>query len=192
MTEQIEIQTTGGTPVMKLQFDQGEDRWSHRLFLATEESDVGIMASDEGTPDQYWPSSAPLQDVSRHCLDQGDAILCVGMAGNSHWSASYSVECRGQTGAIKADLACLKKSNTADANIGSTYALDSNCQVQSLTDRRVEILLDNQYVLEIEALSGDELETVFELNDRTLTVKPSRISTSPVVATRWGFLLTCH
>jgi hypothetical protein len=188
MTEQIEIQTSIQRPAIKLQFDRSKDRWEHRLILATEHSDLAIMSSVEGTPDQVLPPSAPLQDVSHHRLEQGEAVFCVGMAGKNHWSASFSVEQNGPAGLIKSDLACLQKAITPDASLGSTYALDLLCQIQSCTEKRVELLLD-QNVIIIEALLGNAFETIVELKDRMLRIRPSQISASPVVATRWGFVV---
>jgi hypothetical protein len=158
-------------------------------MIATDESEAAIMSSIEGTPDQIWPTSAPLQDISRHSLQHGDAILCVGMAGKSHWSASFSVESNQQSSTVKADLACLQKVLSPGAKLGSTYALGEHCQVQSFTDHRVEIRMDEN-VFQVDALSGGDFSTVFELNERTLTIRPGEISTSPVIATRWGFLAT--
>lgn len=192
MTEPIEIQTSNRLPAIKLQFDRREDRWEHCLILATEDSDLAIMSSLEGTPDQILPPSAPLQDVSRHSLEpKGDAVLCVGMAGKNHWSASFSIEPDVPAGLIKSDLACLQKTIVPNASLGSTYAVDSRCEIQSCSETRVELLL-HQKVIVIEALSGNEFETIVELNDRVLSIRPGQISNSPVVATRWGFVVAIN
>ena len=188
MTQPIEIQTSHSQPAIKLQFDHREDRWAHRLIYANQDCEVEVMSSVEGSPDQVWPSSAPLQEVSRHSLEQGDALLCVGMAGKSHWSASYSVERNGQASVIKSDLACLQKASASDAMLGSTYELDLNCEARSVSENCFEILLDDQQVILIEALSGDDFQTTIELIDRNLVIRPSQISASLVVATRWGFV----
>ncbi len=190
MTEQIEIQTTRQRSTIKLRFDRGEDRWRHCLVLASGDSEFGIMSSVEGTPEQNFPPSAPLQDASRHRLEQGEAVLCVGMAGQSHWSAAFSVEHEGPAESIKSDLACLQKTTTPGAHLGSTYQLNLPCRVQSFNERCLEIRLENQNTFVVEALSGNDFQTVFELNDRTFRVMPSQVSTSPVIATRWGFMVT--
>ena len=189
MTDQIEIQTTARRQSIRLRFDWQEDRWAHHLIVPSELLETEIMSSVEGTPDQTWPPSAPLQDVSRHALEQGEAILCVGMAGKSHWSASFSAQAHGQTCQIKADLACLQKAIAPNAQLGSTYLLDQNLSVTSTSRDRVELLLDNQDVVEIEALSGEGFDSSFELDDRTLTIKPIETSANPKVATRWGFTI---
>lgn len=181
----MDLLSTAQRPAIKLQFVRCQDRWKHRWILATENTEVLIMTSLEGTPDQELPPSAPLQEASRHCLEQGDAILCVGMAGKSHWSASFSVEGQGQDAVIKSDLACLQKTFGPDSRLGSTYTLDHSCQVQSIDKNRIEILLENQNMIAFESLVG--LETIFKLNDRTLSIVPGQESLNPVVATRWGF-----
>ena len=186
LTEQIEIQTANGDVTIKLEFARGPDRWAHRWLVATDNSELEIMSSEEGTPIQNWPSSPPLQEVSRHCLDGTVAILGVGMAGKSHWSASYSLDGVEFESAIKSDLACLQKSTASDASLGSKYSLGQNCQVQALSDRRVELLLE-QIPIGISAISGTGFETGIRLADRTISITPERFSDRPNLATRWGF-----
>lgn len=188
MTEPIEIQSSSQLPAIKLQFARGLDRWEHRLILLSEDSEIAIMTSIEGTPDQRLPASAPLQEASRHCLESGEAILCVGMAGKNHWSASFSVEQDGPVGLIKSDLACLQKSIAPVEKLGSTYALSLHCQVQSCSEKCIELKL-NQNAIFISALSTNEVETKIELKDRHVWIRPSQISIEPSIPTRWGFMI---
>ena len=194
--EQISIESSSADrSSIKLIFDQSVDRWTHYWLSATESREHAFLKSREGKPDQNWPASPPLQNVSRHALEQGAAVLCVGMAGNSHWSASYSIESPHQSGLpkrIKSDLACLQKDKShggtlGSAFLGSTYEIDSGCRILSFAVDRIEILPTTQQVVVVEAISGDDFETVFELTEQVLHIRPDLISKSPVVATRWGF-----
>lgn len=200
----IQSPDSSGQSVIKLAFEQHGDRWTHRWSAATETHEFPFLKSHEGLPDQIWPPSPPLQDVSQHALEHGDAVLCVGMAGTSHWSASYSIEKSGNRIWVKSDLACLQKglasssgdssSNDDRVSLLSTYEIDSACKIDSSTSDRIELVssmpnLNTQQRVVLKAFSGEGIETAFELTDRTLCIKPREISKSPVVPTRWGFHL---
>ena len=196
MIKQISIEASSADrPSIKLVFEQSDDRWTHYWRSSTQTCQHAFLTSLEGTPDQDWPASPPLQNVSRHALEQGDALLCVGMAGKSHWSASYSIETANQSGRpkwVKSDLACLRKDNliegvSGSTFVGSTYQIDSYCRILSFSADRIEILPSTQKVIVLKAFSGDDFKTIFELNEQVLRVRPDLISHSPVVATRWGF-----
>ena len=196
MSEQITNQTPArDQSAVKLVFEQRNDRWAQQWFLITDQGRNVFLTSAEGTPDQNWPPSPPLQEVSRHELATGDAVLCVGMAGKSHWSASYSVESSTQPSQpiqINADLACLQKGASSVPvemlAIGSTFELDAACTVVASTEGRIEVSLNADQIV-LTAFSGEGCETVFGLTDHTLRVRPRHVSNSPVVATRWGFVV---
>lgn len=103
------------------------DRWSHQIFLTDRNQQTLLLSSIEGTDEQAWPASAPLQDISQHDLPTGQAILGVGMAGKSHWSASVSVE---QNTTLFFDMACLIK--TAEASVGSRYAVATGVEAEMI------------------------------------------------------------
>lgn len=90
----------------ELSFERRGDRWGYTLSLiASGGRRCVLVASVEGTPEQAWPPSPPLQALDRQTLADGRAVaLLVGMAGRSHWSAS--VELDAARGAIRFDLAC--------------------------------------------------------------------------------------
>jgi hypothetical protein len=195
VSEQIAIQSSSsGQSSIKLVFEKTADRWGHRWSSVSAGVEHPFLTSVEGTPDQNWPPSPPLQEISQHTLEPGDAALGVGMAGQSHWSASYSVESSvqpGQPNLIKSDLACLQKGASSEPaeshSIGSTFEVHPACKVLSSTKDRIELLPTAGRVIVLAAISGDDFETEFELTDRTLRVGPCHVSNSPVVATRWGF-----
>jgi hypothetical protein len=185
MTEPLAIRSKVETNPICLKFEQGDDRWGHQFELNTPAGEIGLLTSVEGTPEQAWPPSAPLQDASQELLGDINAILCVGMAGSSHWSAAFSVE---PDQSLRSDIACLQKKIAPGASMGSTYQLDPTWSVDTNADDRIELSYDGVSIV-IETLLGDDLKTQLELNDRLLTVRPVEITERPNVATRWGFQL---
>lgn len=147
--------------------------------------------------DQIWPASPPLQDINQLPIGPDDAVLGVGMAGRSHWSASYSLEQRPAARCcIKADLACLVKMDDSDrlenpiappVQLGSTYELGEGCQIRSVHQSKIEITTPTNQRVVLEAIEDEESATVLRVNHSTLSIAPGRISKSPVRATRWAF-----
>ena len=199
----LQIQTTNDPIGVALQFIRGDDRWTHRWLIGADADRVCVMTSVEGTPADVWPASPPLQDASCHDQGAGEAILCVGMAGKSHWSAAYSVEqansaeqadpsgdiVPAQAGAclVKSDLACLQKETAPTAWLGSSYVLAEATQVSSADSDRVTLLTETGLTMELNAISAEDFETRLELSGKLLTIKPVRISQNPKLATRWAF-----
>jgi hypothetical protein len=118
----LESKSAGGTR-LRITFVRRGDRYGHRLSAvlvgqAGGESIVPLAESVEGTSDDPWPPSPPLQSVSIEKLPDGRTVaLLVGMAGRSHWSASIE-EVREQCG-VQFDLACRCQ---APGTLGSQYA----------------------------------------------------------------------
>jgi hypothetical protein len=105
--------------VLRVRFTRERDRYAHAI-LAIEPSgrEHLLLESVEGTADDEWPSSPPLQSLSIEELAPGRrAALLVGMAGRSHWSASIEA-IPGRT-ALLFDIAC--RLNAKIAALRSTY-----------------------------------------------------------------------
>ncbi len=182
--------------VLKVLFQQQADRWEHRIVLvdtdsAEEEKETTLLKSVEGTSEQTWPPSPPLQDASCHRLETGDALLAVGMAGTSHWSASFSVEVaktESEPPSMLADLACLfKKDQPANASsLGSCYELGSGIEVLNEQTNRLQIKTGD-IVISIESVAGGDWSSNMAIEDRQLTIHPNELSADKRRATRWGF-----
>src|SRR5690606_21760607 len=65
-----------------------EDRFAHEIWVADGDDWYPVLLSVEGTPEQSWPASAPLQTLHVETRSEGPLALLVGMAGKCHWSAS--------------------------------------------------------------------------------------------------------
>lgn len=126
---------------MELSFDWRGDRWGHTLTLTPPGGGVLVLvASEEGTPEQVWPPSPPLQALDRQTLADGRPVaLLVGMAGRSHWSASVELDFVRE--AIRFDLACRHAGQPGW--IGSTCRLTeaglAHLMVSALPGTRIEV-----------------------------------------------------
>ena len=175
---------TSTQPQIALQFAQASDRWHHRLIIVANDEATEFMSSAEGTPEEEWPPSPPLQEATLHELPEGNAILCVGMAGKSHWSAAYSIEPSVKGQHVRADLACLQKEESPSAKLGCCYNVNPDWTVKKV-DNRVELAWRSlRVVLEPES------ETKLSAAEHQVFAEPTQFSTSPKVATRWRFRIS--
>jgi hypothetical protein len=111
---------------LRVRFMREADRYSHAI-LAVESGgrERLLLASLEGTPDDGFPPSPPLQSLSIEELAPGRrAALLVGMAGRGHWSAS--VEAVPGRAALVFDIAC--RWDAASAALRSTYRLQAGVE----------------------------------------------------------------
>ena len=98
-------------------FTWSADRWSHRVTSGDEtwESVEGPQAEDG---DERWPASPVLVELSRIQTAHGAAILGVGLAGRSHFSASIAADPTAPD-RIRFEIAC--RYNERPVWLGSTY-----------------------------------------------------------------------
>ena len=104
-----------------------DDRFAHEFELR----DGSRVASVEGTADQAWPPSPPLQQLSRELIGDRHAILGVGAAGQSHWSISVEISVDDQQTSLKFDVAC--RSKTDPQWLGSTYRQAKNLRIEAIS-----------------------------------------------------------
>jgi hypothetical protein len=78
---------------MRVVFFRRGDRYAHRVEVskAGQGSWLPVWESLEGTPDDDWPPSPPLQHLHVEKRAEGPVALLVGMAGRTHWSAAVEV-----------------------------------------------------------------------------------------------------
>lgn len=103
---------------LKLVLWRALDRVAHHIEVETATGWQVAWESVEGEPDDPWPASPALQQlhVETRSASQQVALL-VGMAGRSHWSASFCVDA--ERGTIEADVAC--RLRDAPCELGSCY-----------------------------------------------------------------------
>lgn len=105
--------------ILRIEFVKQGDRYRHLLSMV----DSGIephplCESIEGTADDPWPPSPPLQSLRFETLsDSRQVALLLGMAGRGHWSAS--IEPVAGEAAFLFDVAC--RAEAFDGWLGSQY-----------------------------------------------------------------------
>jgi hypothetical protein len=98
-------------------FSWAGDRWRHAILI----DGMPWAESQEGRPDAgdaAWPSSPPLVELSPASTPRGEAILGVGLAGRSHFSASISPH-PDQPDTLLFEIAC--RIREQPGWLGSTY-----------------------------------------------------------------------
>ena len=148
-TESLSIESPvlcGYRLIISAEKDPSKDRWSQVVELVDQHGTKSeIMRSIEGslesdTESADWPPSPPLQEINLHELGSSSALLGVGMAGKSHWSASVSTE----NEIVVSDLACLvKEDDSTNVNwwLGSTYRVDSKWTITVDSEKAIKLTL---------------------------------------------------
>ena len=103
MNEQHEQWLEGGG--LGVRFFRRDDRVAHEIGLAESGGWTVVLASCEGSADEDWPPSPPLQTLHVEAREGNRQVaLLVGMAGKSHWSAS--IELDPTSNCLVFDVAC--------------------------------------------------------------------------------------
>lgn len=102
---------------LRVAFAKLGDRWQHTVHFVREGNDRVAGTSLEGSPEESWPPSPPLQSISLETIDGRQVALGVGMAGTCHWS--LSVEPVADAAAFVFDWAC--RVDRLPQWLGSTY-----------------------------------------------------------------------
>jgi hypothetical protein len=99
----------------ELSFSRHGDRWRHRVDV----DGRTVAESVECGPDERWPASPPLVDLSTATIAGRPTFVAIGLAGRSHFSASiHPHPVRPDT--LLFEIAC--RIHEPAAWIGSTYA----------------------------------------------------------------------
>lgn len=108
-----------GDQVLEAIFYQIGDRFTHQVILRSGNQSKTLLTALEGAPDETWPPSPPLQQLSIETRGESQVALLVGMAGKSHFSASvesFPGQCR-----LEFDVAA--RVHTTPKQIGSAYQM---------------------------------------------------------------------
>lgn len=100
---------------LTVEFYWERDRYVHRVTNAAGEQLVSV----DGTPNDAWPASPPIQQLSLEAIDGQAVLLGVGAAGSGHWSISVTSVSDGDDEAFKFELAC--RSRDQPVRLASTY-----------------------------------------------------------------------
>ncbi len=171
-----------------------------------------MLASLEGDSQQVWPPSPPLQDLDRHEFPDGAAVLAVGMAGTSHWSASFSIQRRTRdlqlpvdpaqhslpippsvNLEVLADIACFCKGLPPQSamDMVSSYQIEPGVEVADDENGSIRLTL-NARSFRLAPLSGEGWTSRLECAGSQMTISAGKIEIQPGKPTRWGFRLSSH
>ena len=105
---------------LRVVFRRLADRYAHRVESIGPGGVLALAESIEGSPDELWPASPPLQELHfEHRSDDRQLAFLVGRAGANHWS--LSIELDAAAGKITFDAAC--RVHSAPERLGSSYRL---------------------------------------------------------------------
>jgi hypothetical protein len=104
---------------LRVRFAFHEDRHTHEISLADGSRWIPILLSVEGSPEDEWPASPPLQSLHLESRPGNRQLaLLVGMAGHSHWS--MSVELDPAAARVTFDVACRTRGGPL-GHLGNRY-----------------------------------------------------------------------
>jgi hypothetical protein len=132
---------------LRVIFHAQADRYAHTLALVERVRDgeqiTPLAYSLEGSPLDAWPSSSPLQSLSVETRAAGDVALLVGMAGRSHWSASF--ETFANSTKLLIEHAC--RVGNEPAWLGCEYNWSESVQVLASSSSQVTLQLNATRIL---------------------------------------------
>ena len=112
---------------LRIAFDRVGDRYEHAIGLLSQAPQTAVavpsatplLVSLAGPTDDSWPLSPPFTGMHLERRPQGNVAFLVGLAGDSHWSASVELDV--SSGTLRFDVAC--RAGSRPRWLGSTYRL---------------------------------------------------------------------
>ena len=159
---------------LQLEFVFREGRYRQTISLT---GPTGILLDQwedtSESPDEDWPASPPIQQLSLESIQDRPTLLGVGQAGKSHWSISVEM-LEGDTGeALRFDVACRVRS--LPTWLGTTYR-----RTDAVASQPAKLGLANEST-EVNA-APDSLTCV-------CTIKPESVTKYPATF-RWSYRIT--
>jgi hypothetical protein len=182
-----------GGAVLRVDFDRAHDRWKHRVSLdlpagSSLVSPVLLFESSEGTSEDDWPISPPLQFVSIETRPKKLPVaLLMGMAGGSHWSASIEQHPAEQM--LRFDIAC--RAGSRPEQLGSRYRFGPRVELMNAEEGpdRVRFLAGG-LAFEISGEQGKDFPLpAITLDDRELRIHFGEPTTDQRQTYRWLYRL---
>lgn len=140
------------------QFWKHDDRYHHELGLITGEQKTVLLSSIEGSPNDFWPSCPPIQQLYKQTVDENPVVLGVGMAGSRHYSTSVLLQPTESSVQLIVESACLIKDPPGnDGKMGTRYQTHQNWSqvelgIQSATiagcESFIEPITTTQYTID--------------------------------------------
>lgn len=110
--------TTLSAGILSVQYSKFRDRLSHTIGIRIGDSFLPLLESIEGSEEEPWPASPPMQQIVEECFTPGapPVLLGVGLSGNGHWSIAVETL---DSKRLKFDVACKNSKNAVW--LGSQY-----------------------------------------------------------------------
>lgn len=123
---------------LSVRYSKLRDRLSHTVGIAVGDSYIPLLESIEGSEEEPWPASPPMQQMVEECFTPGanPVLLGVGLSGNGHWSTAINTQKIGQ---LKFDIAC--KNTKSSTWFGSQYRLMAPIQ-PSIRPNSIEFFIE--------------------------------------------------
>lgn len=121
---------------LRLVFERRGDRYRHAVAVVDDATWLPVVESVEGTSEDEWPSSPPLEELHLEPGPSGrNVALLVGRSGRAHWSASAEIFVLSTDDSIAAritfDVAC--RAPRPPLWLGSRYATCQGVSLQGVT-----------------------------------------------------------
>ncbi len=173
---------------VRVVFRRLADRFLHSVEATRETEKISLLESVEGTPEDDWPASPPLQELHFENRPDGSRLaLLVGRAGRSHWS--LSIEAAADASRLVFDAAC--RVREAPQQLGSEYRLPPALAASALGSefgRRTAVELGGGWRLSSESLDG--AETRLEAAASGIAIRPSlALSGGWPQTARWQYIV---
>ena len=172
---------------LSVRYSKIQDRLSHTIGLVSGNTYLPFLESIEGSEQQPWPESPPMQQVVEECFtpETSPVLLGVGMSGNGHWSTAIESQ---QDQQLKFDIACKNSKNASF--LGSTYRVLTCFQTPHRTNT-IEMLLEPEKFLANSIVHRVEFKVSIgrlEYSDAKRRICVSPISASSSIQThRWCY-----
>ncbi|HUP80323.1 MAG TPA: hypothetical protein VM260_17340 [Pirellula sp.] len=167
-----------------------QDRLSHTIGIGDGDAYIALLESIEGSEEQPWPESPPMQQMVEEGFTPGTSpvLLGVGMSGNGHWSTAIESLHDEQ---LKFDIAC--KNSKSSTFLGSQYRVLTHFR-PSLRLNAIELLLDPKKLpanFVVTRIEFDVLIGQLELSnaERRICVSPCSVSSS-IQTHRWCYAIS--
>jgi len=194
---------------LAVQFTRADDRYGHRIELLLGGRPTPLLESVEGSPEDDWPPSPPLQQLhtesreatyptrlgSSHAgpLPEREGVrtaqtvaLLVGMAGRSHWSLGVETVAGTKESGMQFDVACRLRS--AAGRLASRYRVLVSARIDPQTG---DVLLETDGIccrVRPEIVAGSAAQ--FGLANSVLTIQPPPALGGVPSTVRWRYSIS--
>lgn len=172
------------------------DRYQHQIGWLIDGVEHAALESCEGTPDDVWPPSPPIQQFSMQMIDGNPALLGVGMAGRGHWSASFVLRQK-KFVELVVELACFLPQILAGQTVsphipGSTYRFHEHCCMDNVvaSGSQQSIALQKKGLpdLVVHSIPGSSHFGFSGTDERPLVFEPIQIDVNKTI--QWSYRIS--